>query len=68
MRRYCHTRKLDVPPKFAATQSGESITKMCATMKSDDGKFIVIDIPGTNDPGGDATKRLTNEVISKMFV
>ena len=70
MRRYCNTRKpvIPTPTKFAASQSGESVTKMCATMKSEDGKFIVIDIPGTNDPGGDATRRLTNEVISKMFV
>ena len=37
-------------------------------MKSADGKFIVIDVPGTNDPGGDTNRRLTNEVISEMFV
>ena len=38
-------------------------------MTSEDKKFTVIDVPGTNDSGGSKDVcRLTNEVIATMFV
>ena len=65
MRRYSIKNKLKEPEKFAASQSSESVTKMCATMTSEDEKFTVIDVPGTNDPGGSKEHgRLTNEAIA----
>ena len=64
MQRYSVVNKLTVPAKFAASSSSQSVTKSCDTMTSADGKFTVIDIPGTNDPGGTENQRLTNEVIA----
>ena len=65
MRRYSVKNKLNIPEFFKASKSSDSVTKMCATMTSDDEKFIVIDVPGTNDPGGsDEYGRLTNEAVA----
>ena len=69
MRRYSVVKKLKVPGFFAAAKSSESVTKNCGTMTSEDEKFTVIDVPGTNDPGGSAEHgRLTNQAIASMFV
>ena len=69
MRRYSVVNKLQVPEFFTASKSSESVTKNCGTMTSEDGKFTVIDVPGTNDPGGSEEHgRLTNEAIASMFV
>ena len=65
MRGYSVKNKLEIPEFFAASKSSESVTKLCGTMTSEDGKFTVIDVPGTNDPGGSQEHgRLTNEAIA----
>ena len=45
-----------------------SVTKAVGVLEASDGLFTVIDVPGTNDPGGTDTVRLTNENIAAMFV
>ena len=67
MRRYSARQepKLKAPKGFVASKSSESVTKTCGTMTSADEKFTVIDVPGTNDPGGSEEHgRLTNEAIA----
>ena len=65
MRRYSKRNNIKAPKGFVASQSSESVTKTCGTLTSEDEKFTVIDVPGTNDPGGSKEfGRLTNESIS----